>query len=560
MKKQLLFLACMLFIVSTNAQSVNEKTKIKEFGCIWGFLKYHHPVLSAGKKDIDAEFLNYFQQLENINDRKELNTFYLNWIRSYGNVDNKIKKPNAKYNFDKNLNIDWIENSAFNPEIKKTLLALRANVKNFKGHYAKLETLTRFVSFNEEKTLAGFSPENKAHRLLTLFRFWNVINYYDVNKYVAQKDWNAVLDDSLNEFLTANDAKSYDKAKTKLISTLNDAHTYYIGKAYGLPKLNYKSPFQTKYMNDTLVITKLWNTKLCQKNGLTLGGMITQIEGKTVKEYLKTNFGTFFSHSHENALMYRTERFALYQENSDHINVSYTAPNTVQSTAKTIQLYEKMDVDKTIQSIAKQPYHEQKFYEITPKIGYINVGYLNKKDLNKILKKSTRYEAVIFDFRKYPKYVDMAKLTKWLYPKRSKYIKVLFPTKVPGLGEYNAEAPLSFVSDPFSGGRKNKNYYKGKVILLVDKSTISQGEYIAMAIQNSPNCITIGEQTMGAVMNITSIPMPEGQEINFTSMGAFYPDGTSVQRKGLKIDYKVTQIASQPERDMMMEKALELLE
>ncbi|WP_298515292.1 S41 family peptidase [uncultured Kordia sp.] len=560
MKKPLLFIACLLFMVSAKAQSVNEKVKIKEFGLIWGFLKYHHPELSAGKKDIDVEFLNHFQQLKDISDRKELNAFFLNWIQSYGEVSNKVKKPKEAYKFTKNLNLDWIENGAFNPALQQTLLALRANVKNCKGHYAKLESLTRFVSFDAEKKLEDFSPKKLAHRMLTLFRFWNVINYYDVNKYLAEENWNDVLENSLDQFLHAHDAKTYDKAKTELIAKLNDSHTFYIGKTYGYPKFKYKAPFQTTYINDTLVITKFWNKELCQKNGVQLGGMITKIEGKTVKEYIKANFKTFYNHAHENALMYRAESIALYQENRNEINIRYTNANNDTSESKTIQLFDRMEVDKQKESLPKQAFYGKKFYEITPKTAYIGLGYLEKNDLKKLLKKAAKYEAVIFDLRKYPQHVELPKLTKWLYPDRSKFIKVLFPTKVPGLGEYDAEAPLNFVSDPFSGGRKNKNYYKGKVILLVNKSTISQAEYISMAIQNSPNCITIGEETLGAVMNITSIPMPEGAAINFTSMGAFYPDGTNVQRKGVKIDYKVTQMASQPERDMMMEKALEILE
>lgn len=560
MKKSILFIACLLLFVSVQAQSVTEQTKIKEFGLIWGFLKYHHPLLSDGKKDIDAEFLQHFKQLKDINDRKELNAFFLKWILSYGEVSEKVKKPKETYKFEKNLNLDWIQNEAFNVELQKTLLALRANVKNFKGHYAKLETLTRFVSFNEEKKLENFSPENLAHRMLTLFRFWNVINYYDVNKYLADENWNDVLEHSIIQFLDANTAKSYDKTKTELIASLNDSHTFYIGKAYGLPRFKYKAAFQTTYINDTLVITKFWNKKLCQQNGVELGGTITEIEGKTVKEYIKANFGNLYNYANENVLMYRTQAVALYQEDRKEVNIRYTKPNSDQNASKTIQLFNIMEVDDQKESIAKQAHYGQKFYEINSKTAYIGLGYLEKKDLGKILKKSSKYEAIIFDLRKYPKYVDLPKLTKWLYPNRSKFIKVLFPTKVPGLGEYDAEAPLSFVSDPFSGGRKNKKYYKGKVILLVNKSTISQAEYIAMAIQNSPNCITIGEQTMGAVMNITSIPMPEGPEINFTSMGAFYPDGTSVQRKGLKIDYKISQMASQPERDMMLEKALKLVD
>ncbi|MEM6685062.1 MAG: S41 family peptidase [Bacteroidota bacterium] len=560
MNKLLLLLIGLLIAGNLRAQSVDEITKTKEFGHIWGFLKYHHPVLSDVKKDIDSEFIQHFQQLKNIQERGALNTFFINWIRSYGEISNNINPPNKKYNFTKNLNLDWIQNPAFSPELRQLLTTLRSNTKNFKGHYAKLEKLTRFVSFDTEKKLADFSPENKAHRMLTLFRFWNVINYYDVNKYLVDEDWNTVLASSIPEFLQATDAKSYDKAKTRLIAKLHDSHTFYIGEAYGLLKFKYKTPFQTRFINDTLVITKFWNKELCEKDGVQLGGMITQIEGKSIHQYIKAKYGKMYNYAHKNSLLYRTEVVALYQEKRDEVQVQYIAPKSSESEIKTINLTDKLTLDADQPRIKTPAHYGQKFYEIGATTAYLNLCLLEKKDLSKLLKKARNYKNVIFDLRGYPKYIDLPKLTKWLYPNRSKFVKVLFPTKVPGLGEYDAEAPLSFMADPFSGGRKNKKYFKGNIFLLVNAATISQSEYIAMAIQNSPNCSTIGNATMGAVMNITSIPMPEGPVINFTSVGAFYPDGTGVQNKGVRIDHQVFQVATKPEIDVMVEKVLELLQ
>ena len=113
--------------------------------------------------------------------------------------------------------------------------------------------------------------------------------------------------------------------------------------------------------------------------------------------------------------------------------------------------------------------------------------------------------------------------------------------------------------NPFSAGRKNKNFYKGKVVLLVDRETQSNAEWIGMAIQNSPSCTTVGEQTSGAVMNVTTFNMVDQSSIYFTSSGAFYPDDIEAQRNGLKIDYEVAESAINYNPDLYIEEAIKII-
>jgi C-terminal processing protease CtpA/Prc len=118
---------------------------------------------------------------------------------------------------------------------------------------------------------------------------------------------------------------------------------------------------------------------------------------------------------------------------------------------------------------------------------------------------------------------------------------------------------ISYILDPFESGSKNLKYYNKRIVLLVNGSTQSRMEFIGMAIQASPNCLTIGESTAGSVMNIATFIMPDGTQTNFTSLGAFYPDGTEVQKKGLKIDYFVNETTSNFTQDQYIIKGIELI-
>ncbi len=126
--------------------------------------------------------------------------------------------------------------------------------------------------------------------------------------------------------------------------------------------------------------------------------------------------------------------------------------------------------------------------------------------------------------------------------------------------KYFTKANVRLLLNPFKVGRKNRNHYKGKIVLLVDASTGSNAEFIAMTIQSAPNCITMGSQTFGAVLNRNEVILIDNTTLDFTGMGAFYPDtDTEAQRNGLRIDLKIQASTASYEKDVFMDKAIDLL-
>jgi C-terminal processing protease CtpA/Prc len=121
------------------------------------------------------------------------------------------------------------------------------------------------------------------------------------------------------------------------------------------------------------------------------------------------------------------------------------------------------------------------------------------------------------------------------------------------------QAPLKFLKNPFAAGSKNRKYFKGKIVLMVNRSTGSRAEYFAMLIQQSPNCTAIGEQTFGAIMNRIEITLSDKTTIDFTGMGAFYPNDIGVQRNGIKIDYEVKESAKNYNPNQYIEEAIKII-
>ena len=149
--------------------------------------------------------------------------------------------------------------------------------------------------------------------------------------------------------------------------------------------------------------------------------------------------------------------------------------------------------------------------------GNVNLYNIDKSQLKEAFRNFELFKGIIIDLRNYPRNISTADIAKYLYPERTTFLKTLTTVK-PAYGNYGVNAATSFIIDPFKAGKRNKNYFKGKVILLVDRTTASMAEWMGMAIQASPNCITIGEQTFGAVMNRNEVPLMDGTKIDTHSI------------------------------------------
>lgn len=178
-------------------------------------------------------------------------------------------------------------------------------------------------------------------------------------------------------------------------------------------------------------------------------------------------------------------------------------------------------------------------------VGYYNLDKATPKSLKEVFKSNADKKAIILDLRNYPRAIGPEEVPKYLLPKPQRFVEALSWCG-PAYGEWDKRGSISKVLDPFVVGKKNKNYFKGTVILLVDYHTASKSEYMAMAIQQAPNCVTIGQQTAGAVMNRIRVILKDATTVDFTGFGAFYPNDRTyhVQRNGIKLDHLVPEQAT----------------
>jgi len=169
-------------------------------------------------------------------------------------------------------------------------------------------------------------------------------------------------------------------------------------------------------------------------------------------------------------------------------------------------------------------------------------------------------KAIIFDMRNYPTNgTGTYTIPEYLLAEQKIYSRLTRPDfNLPGTFKYEIANKATAYSKV---GKLNPDFYKGKVILLVDSRTQSAGEWACMTLKTATHVTVIGNQTAGADGNVTRTILPGGYKINFSGLGIYNPDGSETQRIGIKVDIPVSYTIKDVinKNDPLLKRAIEFI-
>jgi len=89
---------------------------------------------------------------------------------------------------------DWITNAAvLGADLRQKLRFIRDNRLPGKQFYVSLSSAVGNPSFDRELSYPTLKLPDSGFQLLSLYRFWNIIEYWSPNRNVLGQDWNGVL-------------------------------------------------------------------------------------------------------------------------------------------------------------------------------------------------------------------------------------------------------------------------------------------------------------------------------------------------------------------------------
>jgi hypothetical protein len=560
-------------ISTTTVDSSLQAARMSGVCKAWGLVKYYQPNVARRKIAWDAAFISSYDSIKkaytflSFNDQlkkliqksglfprrfSEKDLDKTKWIlnRELSKLDN-FKILNDTANYIHQPDFSWIyDDTIFSKENQNLLLQIIIDYKPVAIKYLKgSETI-----FHEENPFDNIDSLTEPYRMLGLFRYWNIVNYFFPYKNLTDKNWDSVLVENIPKFMKDDSYYSYFYKVLHLTTEINDSHaggTTIVSKVRRnkeSPRSHtyYYPPFRVALLDSSAVIKEILNDSLEKLGTIQKGDIVIKVNNKTTEKALR-----YFRDYSPNSTA---------QSFTDDVNQSLTS-HFADTCSYNITLVRQNDtlIVYGIKGLTADGFWNDKeeksnmYYIIQDSIGYINLDKVKVRDIRKSYRKYKNLPVIIFDMRGYPSSLASFFLPKMLsrkpvpvanyyYPDK-KYAGVFIKNKVPE-SYYCENLFLMYVKGVFGTGKKifptfNK-IYSGKVIVLIDEQTVSAAETVCMILKAyAKNATFIGRPTEGANGDVIDFFLPGGIKVNFSSLDWHFPNGTQLQRIGILPDIKV---------------------
>ncbi len=527
MKKVLQLLFLFLFFtksVFTQTVPVNPTTNLYYLCKIWGYMKYFHTEVAKGTNNWDEILINNVYNVKYSQSEEDLTTAlktFMNFAGPMKSSTNTLPEVPAELRY--NLNLDWIESNYLPIEIKAQLTEVKTLFRPQNNYYISSDMgIGNPILNNDIKYYNSKFQNDETVRLLSLFRYWNIINYFYPHKNIIDNNWDEILLEFIPKFSNAVNETLYGYTMLELAARINDSHaatgSETIYNFYG----DYYLPLKLKFINGQTTIYKVGkDITVCKP-----GDIIKKMNGRDIG-IIRDSLKKYTPGSNEQSLQKSVCQWLVLQKRNDapvklEIENESGIKEISLNTFDYLQYSSLFSANKVSWKIINK--------EGKP-FGYIDLGNLTTDQVPSMFNELWHCYALIFDVRNRPK-STIYSIIPYLFPASVIGVHYLIPN-------LNYPGTFGWFTQQYIGqGDFSKNYTK-RIYILFNEETLSHAEFTVMCLEQHPKAIKIGSQTAGADGNVSIIYLPYGITTYFTGLGVFYPDNRPTQRVGIIPDIEV---------------------
>lgn len=178
-------------------------------GRIWGFLKYHHPEVGKGNYNWDYELFRMLPVFLEAKERSARDRILINWIEKYGNIAECDQCEKTSPDAFLKPDLSWIDVSDMIPELIEKLKYIYQHRYQGRHYYIQMNPNVGNPQFKNENTYQRMKYPDEGFRLLALYKYWNMIQYFFPHKHLTDKDWNCTLKEYIPKFIHAKNELEY---------------------------------------------------------------------------------------------------------------------------------------------------------------------------------------------------------------------------------------------------------------------------------------------------------------------------------------------------------------
>ena len=526
MKRIITIFVIAIASMSVHAQQQQQTKNLSMLAKVWGFLKYYHPAAAKGTPDWDKELIRMIPLARQAPSDDDFYQLLTNWYLSLppAAVAKTIMQPKndsiARVFDEQDIASFGLPKVMLDEMMKLYLYHLPDSSKYISDHYKEYHL--DYIRHMEEPFNQPSFPDEE-HRLLALFRYWNVIEYFYPYKKINAANWSDVLPQFIPKFIATADSNDYRKTFLTLTAQLKDSHSFFSQTIWNRQHNRMAMPFDVTYIDGKYYIGSTSYDSVMRSLGFQIGdeivGINNQIIAERVNDLRPLTTGT------NELSFYRNIAFTLFR-----IDTNRTMRVSIRRNGQLIEKTVRMFTGRELSAMKKDalPLWQNMGNNIWL-VRFCNVPATDT--LRKLFTDLQAAKMVIWDMRGYPEFPVVQAMGPGVYPGPfSSTISYNDILAYPGaMTRRVAESYATAASSPLP-------LYKGPMIVLVDERTQSLSESVAYELSFRPNTIVMGRQTAGTTGNITWVEYPGGIAASFTGVGVEGLNGRFKEGVGVKID------------------------
>lgn len=518
-------------------------------GKVWGFLKYHHPSVTAGQRNWDRELFGVLPDVLKAANRAAGNAALFAWCKQMGAAPARgpaLSEPKGK-GIHLQPSLEWIrDGEKLGADLSAWLSAVHANRhRGGTQHYVSVDPAgAGNPGFEHEKPYPDPAYPDAGYRILALYRFWNIIAYWFPYRDLIEEDWDGVLAEFLPRLVAAKDADAYRLQMMALIARVHDTHAnLWNSLDVRPPRGSAAVPVLTRFVEGRAVVVDFARKGGGPVEGLQVGDVVLALDGRPVAELVKA-WAPYYAASNEPTRLRDIGRFLTRGKPGP-------CGLRIERNGEAMELtVERVSFDKIDQR--KGRFHDRPgktFQKLSPEVAYLKLSSIREDQIDDYLRSARGTKGLVIDIRNYPSNFVVFSLGQRL---------VREPTLFACFTRCDLTNPGVFAWSEPQVLHPSPPLYEGRVAILVDEVSQSQAEYTTMAFRTAPDAVVVGSTTAGADGNVSRIPLPGGLGAAISGIGVFYPDKTPTQRLGIVPDVQVrpTIAGIRAGRDEVLEEAL----
>jgi len=513
-------------------------------GKVWAFLKYHHPQIGRGDVNWDYSLMRILPSVLEASTESERQQALLDLVNNLEPVIAAECHMPAPEDIRLNPDLCWIDASEVGSSLTSALWSV------YKGRYQETHYYVRgtpYSTFSECEYEEMDIPDT-GFRLLALYRYWGIIEYFFPYLYAIDRDWDDVLRTYIPVLIAADTPLSYQLALQKLIVSIGDSHASIWNEPDALREFigNLFTPLCLAYIEEQWVVTGYMHESAVT-SGIEPGDVIVAIDGHPVA--YRENELNPYAHGSTESSLYEYLGHKMLRGNVE--TVALTVQRGDDTQILTMPRMEKEDLDRGM--INRPAAGNGSYTLLDDETGYVYAALLSKNDVEAMKEEFRHLNGLVLDLRDYPGDNVVYDVADFILPEEAVFALIT---------SADHSNPGTFIwEEPLYAGGSGSSAYEGKVAVLIDEGSVSNAEFTAMAWRLAPRARVFGSPSAGADGNITHVSLPGGVNTFFTGLGVYNPDGSETQRVGIipDVEERPTIEGLQAGRDEVLEAALEWL-